>query len=219
MSPGFGDEPTGIVQLIVSEDRYSEAEGLLYLESLQDRIAALPGVEAVGHVDNLQLNLLSTQTVRLAIDGIDPPAGREFFNVDNGQMDEGFLEAAGIPLLQGRNLETTDDEGSDRVAIVSEAFARRFFPTGDVVGRVVRVNDRKVLQLEVTPKALEVRASVSKIQIWVDEGTWLPVRQKFFHSQSDTYLDIAYIGFSSNTGLDSDLFKPHWPKGTKKVKR
>ncbi len=81
------------------------------------------------------------------------------------------------------------------------------------------VNDRKVLQLEVTPKAMAVRANISRIQIWIDEGTWLPVRQKIFHSQSETYLDITYAGFSSNTGLDSDLFKPRWPKGTKKIKR
>ena len=145
VSPGFGDAPTGIIQVITSEDRYSRAEGLLYLESLQERIAAIPGVEAVGYVDNLQLNLLSTQSVRLAVDGVAPPAGQDFFRVDNGQMDEGFLEAAGIPLLQGRNFQSTDAEGSDRVAIVSETFAQRFFPAGDPLGRLIRVNDRETL--------------------------------------------------------------------------
>jgi len=81
------------------------------------------------------------------------------------------------------------------------------------------VDDRKVLLLELTPKADEVRNKISRIRLWIDEGSWLPVRQKIFHTVADTYLDVSYSGFVTNAGLEADLFKAKWPKGTVKVKK
>ncbi len=81
------------------------------------------------------------------------------------------------------------------------------------------VDDRKVLLLEMTPRADEVRHKISRIRIWIDEGSWLPVRQKIFHTVADTYLDVTYSGFATNVSLDADLFKDDWPKGTVKVKK
>lgn len=46
-----------------------------------------------------------------------------------------FETAMGIPLLQGRGLSITDTKTSARVAVVNEAFTRRFFPGEDVLGK------------------------------------------------------------------------------------
>lgn len=80
-------------------------------------------------------------------------------------------------------------------------------------------NDRKVLLLELVPRADNVRNKISRIRLWIDQGSWLPVRQTIFHTVADTYLDVTYSGFATNTGLDPDLFKDNWPKGTVKVKK
>ncbi len=81
------------------------------------------------------------------------------------------------------------------------------------------MGDRKVLLLELTPKVDAVRNKISKIRLWIDEGSWLPVRQKIFHTVADTYLDVTYSSFATNVDLDADLFKDKWPKGTVKVKK
>ena len=81
------------------------------------------------------------------------------------------------------------------------------------------LEDRKVLLLEMTPRADEVRSRISRIRMWIDEGSWLPVRQKIFHAVADTYLEVDYSGFATNVSLDTDLFKDKWPKGTVKVKK
>jgi putative ABC transport system permease protein len=142
IDPGFGHDPTGILQLATPADRYSEEETRGYLAELEARLRAMPGVVAVGLTGNLQLNTLSTQSVRVQVDGIDPPEGTDFHSVDYASVDEGFLDAAGIGVLDGRAFDASDVPDGERVAVVSETFARRFFPGGSAVGRTFRVNAR-----------------------------------------------------------------------------
>src|SRR4030095_788752 len=46
-----------------------------------------------------------------------------------------FLKTLGIAMVQGRNFNADDAEGRPLVAGVSETFVRRFFPTGDAIGK------------------------------------------------------------------------------------
>lgn len=80
------------------------------------------------------------------------------------------------------------------------------------------VDDRKTVELELTPKENGVRAQISKIQIWFDESTWLPVQQQFFETGSGDYSIVRYSKVVRNPGIPDSQFKPHWPKGTEKVK-
>jgi outer membrane lipoprotein-sorting protein len=80
------------------------------------------------------------------------------------------------------------------------------------------LDNRKTLLLELTPKSRQVRNQISRIQLWVDESSWLPVKQKFFESGTKDYFIIRYTNIVRNARLNSSLFKPKWPKGTKKIK-
>ena len=81
-----------------------------------------------------------------------------------------------------------------------------------------KLDDRKTVQLELTPKNKEVRDQVSKIEIWLDEGNWLPVQQQFFEAGSGDYSIVKYSKVVRNAGISDSDFRPHWPKGTEKVK-
>jgi outer membrane lipoprotein-sorting protein len=76
---------------------------------------------------------------------------------------------------------------------------------------------RKVLLLELTPKAEDVREAVSRIHLWIDQSTWLPVRQRIYHGSSDVRLIVTYDNISRDDSLSQKVFKPKWPKGTAKV--
>jgi outer membrane lipoprotein-sorting protein len=78
------------------------------------------------------------------------------------------------------------------------------------------IGDRRTLGLELTPKKDEMRAVVSKIQIWVDESSWLPARQVFTQSSGGQVLKVTYSGTARNLDLNRDLFNDKWPKGTEK---
>ena len=77
---------------------------------------------------------------------------------------------------------------------------------------------KKTVILELTPKSGEVRAQISKVQIWVDESSWLPVQQKFFEAGSADYLVFHYSDMKKNLKIDDSKFKPDWPKNVTKVK-
>ncbi len=80
------------------------------------------------------------------------------------------------------------------------------------------LDGKKVLELELTPKSEAVRNQISKILLWFDETTWLPVQQQFFESGSEDYFIIRYSNIVRNAPIDESEFKPHWPKGAEKIK-
>jgi outer membrane lipoprotein-sorting protein len=80
------------------------------------------------------------------------------------------------------------------------------------------LDEKKTVELELTPKSQEARNQIAKIQIWFDESSWLPVQQQFNETGSGDYFVIRYSRIVRNPDLGDAHFKPHWPKGTEKVK-
>ena len=80
------------------------------------------------------------------------------------------------------------------------------------------IDKRKVFLLDLTPKSDKVREQFSKIQLWIDLATWLPVRQKFHETGSGDFLEINYTNIMRNPRIPDSRFKRLWPKGVKKIK-
>ncbi len=138
VDPGFGREPSALLSFMMPTTRYSEEEGHLFVRGMLDRFRELPGVEAVGLTGNLHLNTLSTQTMAVNVDGVEPPPDREAHSADLATVDAGFFEAAGIGILEGRNFEDYDRPDGQPVAIINRAMAEKFWPGRDAVGRMIR---------------------------------------------------------------------------------
>ena len=81
-----------------------------------------------------------------------------------------------------------------------------------------KLDDKKTIELELTPKSEAVRNQITKIQIWLDESSWLPVQQEFYEAGSGDYSIVHYTKVVRNPGLPDSMFKPRWPKGTEKIK-
>jgi outer membrane lipoprotein-sorting protein len=80
------------------------------------------------------------------------------------------------------------------------------------------LDNRKVLLLELTPKAEDVRQQISKIELWIDEANWLPAQQKFYETGSGDYFIIGYSNIERNVRIADSEFKPRWPRGVTRVK-
>jgi len=80
------------------------------------------------------------------------------------------------------------------------------------------LDNRKVVLLELLPKSDDVKNQLSKIQLWIDESTWLPAQQKFYEMGSGDYFIIQYKNIARNVRITDAEFKPHWPRGTSRVK-
>lgn len=79
------------------------------------------------------------------------------------------------------------------------------------------VEGHKTARLELLPKTDEVRKQLSKILLWFDESTWLPVQQQFFETGSGDYFIIHYRNIQRNVRIPDNEFKPHWPHGTTRI--
>jgi predicted permease len=169
VDPGFGDRPASVLKFFLPSTRYTEDQGRAVLRDLKDRFESLPGVDAVGFIDNLFLNTLNTQTMSVNVDGIAPPPDRQAHSVDWALADPGLFDALGVGILQGRNFEPQDRLETWPVAIISHAMAERFFPGQDPLGRLLRrsgdpdllivgvVSDVKVRSLGETPRPFVYR--------------------------------------------------------------
>lgn len=80
------------------------------------------------------------------------------------------------------------------------------------------LNGQRVVHLELTPRADDVRKQISKIDLWLNEGNWLPAQQQLFETGSGDYSIIRYSNVVRNVPIPDAHFRPAWPKGVTRVK-
>jgi outer membrane lipoprotein-sorting protein len=80
------------------------------------------------------------------------------------------------------------------------------------------IDHRKTFLLELTPKSEEIRNQITKIHMWVDESSWLPIQQKFFEASGGDYFLVKYSNVMKNLKIGDSKFKPDWPKNATHVK-
>ncbi len=80
------------------------------------------------------------------------------------------------------------------------------------------LDGKKTLLLELVPKSDDIRAQISKIEMWIDESAWLPLQQKFFESGSGDYFIFHYSDIKKNLKIDDAKFRADWPKNATKTK-
>ncbi len=125
-----------------------------YLDRLLEGLRALPGVEAAAGGQELPL---SGATLTFSNVGIE---GRESAPMVSGAtVSEDFFRVMGIPLVRGRALTTRDREGAPSVAVINEAFVRRFLPPGGGLGQRIENPQRKDDWLTVVGVVGDVRPS------------------------------------------------------------
>lgn len=116
---------------------YPGTTGDTFWRRLEDRLRALPGVASVGLIDGqLPARPLNANDIGFT-DLARTPDGPQW-NVDYWQVigDDGF-EALGAKIVKGRGIRRTDDGAAPAVVVINEAFANRFWPGQDPIGKHV----------------------------------------------------------------------------------
>lgn len=112
-------------------------------QEIESRLAALPGVAAVGGTTALPFSRWS-QGARVATEGPGAGGGAEAggsgLDVEHRLVSPGYFGAIGLPVRAGRGVEAVDRVGAPAVAVVNQAFvARMLGPGAEAVGRTVTV--------------------------------------------------------------------------------
>jgi predicted permease len=139
VDPGFDREGVLTARIIVPNAEIGdEMEAALFYRTLRDRLVQQPGVEAVGFVTAVPLGGGGIAFGGMEVE--DEPRSDDELPVFAmlPQADAGYVEAMGIDVLEGRGFTTADGADQGRGAMVSESFARHWWPEGSALGRRVR---------------------------------------------------------------------------------
>jgi outer membrane lipoprotein-sorting protein len=80
------------------------------------------------------------------------------------------------------------------------------------------LGSQKTVRLQLTPKDAEVGKEISRIDLWLDEATWIPVQQKFYETGSGDYFTVRYTNVIRNVPIPDARFRQNWPAGVTRVK-
>jgi putative ABC transport system permease protein len=136
VNPGL--EPQNVLTFNVSlpEVRYSSEKQARFFSDLTTRLRSLPGVQSASAVLPLPLSGdrigISFQIEGREVAAKDEPSADVFIAEPN------YFRTMGIPILKGRDFEERDEHKSMPVVIVTESFARQFFPGEDAVGKRIK---------------------------------------------------------------------------------
>jgi predicted permease len=173
IDPGFR-QPRNL--LVASLDPglqgYDEGRSREFLDRLQEEVAALPGVTAVGMTDQLPLGLGGSDR-SVEVPGYEFTEG-ELRSIMYNLVTEGYLEAMGVRLLEGRTFTRQDDGSGAPVLIINQRFAERFWPGQSAIGKTVTTagEDRTVIGVVETGKYRSLGEAPS-------EFMYLPQRERF----------------------------------------
>ncbi len=108
-----------------------------FYRTVKQRVAALPGVEhvatgfSVPWRDEQGLNI----SFAFAAQGATRKNGQDDYRAKFRGVSPGFFETLGVPILQGRDFNAGDKDGSERVVIISKSLAQMLYPGQDAVNR------------------------------------------------------------------------------------
>ena len=137
VSPGFDPDRVAVVGADLGEIGYEADRADGFLRTAIERVESMPGVEAASLASTLPLDAMNNPE-SILVSGLHGPGDRGA-PVDSVAVSADYFATLGVPLLQGRTFTAADTRESPRVAIVSEAMARRFWPTETAIGRRFRL--------------------------------------------------------------------------------
>jgi putative ABC transport system permease protein len=115
--------------------KYPESEQqAAFFQQVISRIESLAGVQSAGAVSAVPLTGWQNKT-SFAIEGRPETSQTEELHA----ASPGYFQAIGIPLLRGRAFTEQDRSNAERVVIVSEGLAHRYWPDEDPIGRRIQL--------------------------------------------------------------------------------
>jgi putative ABC transport system permease protein len=134
VTPGFNLAGVQVVSADLQLHGYDSAHAAAFQRDLAARLQALPGVKRVALARTEPLGS-SFAATGFATQGQQPAASGRPAIINFNTVSPGFFDALGIPIVRGRPFTDQDVTGGARVAIVSEALARRYWPGENPVGK------------------------------------------------------------------------------------
>ena len=134
---GFERDNVLTARINLPRSNYSEpAKTKGFYNELLQRVRSLPGVQTAGAINHTPLSGFGLIAF-IQAEGHPPLDRKKDPPVGIGSISADYFRTMKIPLLSGRDYDARDDANGQKVAIVNQAFAHRFFPGADPIGNRV----------------------------------------------------------------------------------
>ncbi len=135
----LGFDPAGVLSVRVTMDanRYDGARRARLVEGIEDRLRLLPDVASVGAASLTPVDGCCSQFAARIEGDASEHDSRAKRMITGTIVTPGYFRTMHIALLAGREFVASDRKDAPLVTIVSETFAHRYWPHGDVLGKHV----------------------------------------------------------------------------------
>jgi predicted permease len=140
VSPGFRPDHVLTGECTVSWDLQRERVSIV--DRLLESNRQQPGITATGTITNIPLSGDSGKTA-VTPKGYVPPPGQSIHGHYSYAVHGDYFSALGIDLREGRFLTSADSHRTERVCVVDEDLARRYWPNGGALGQRIALGDEK----------------------------------------------------------------------------
>jgi predicted permease len=135
VNPGFRPDNLLTGWLSLPASRYAEMPAVrTEMLRILDRVRAVPGLVAVGATTTLPFGGGYSDSVILA-EGYQMAPGESLFSPNRIVVSDGYFEAMGIRIVEGRFFDARDVDGAQRVAIVDRRLAQKFWRDQSALGK------------------------------------------------------------------------------------
>ena len=139
VNPGF--EPNNLVaaQVVLPVTKYRERQSLIrFFDDVVMDLRASAGVRSASAISILPMQEVTVASaLPFTVEGQPPPRSEDPL-ADVRIVAPGYFDTMKIPLIDGRVLDEHDGEDAPRTSVINETMARRYFPDGRVLGRVIQ---------------------------------------------------------------------------------
>jgi putative ABC transport system permease protein len=158
VDPGLNPHHVLTLTFDLPSNKYSDQQQMDFYNQLLPRLRALPGVSSAAAVTPLPLSGNNAQ-ITFQIEGRPVPRSEEP-SADIESATPEFFHTFNIPLLQGRDFSSHDDDKAPGVIIINEALAHKYFPNENPLGKHMTPG----ISNSGSPKPREIIAVVSNVK-------------------------------------------------------
>ena len=201
VEPGFNTQNLLLFDIRPGLIGYKDEKLTQLYERATERLEAVPGVKAVTFSRTPLLARSSSSRGMWLRDALNVPPDSEGRIKETGevyihQVRENFLEAMQIPLLAGRGLTPRDDANSQRVVVVNQTFANKYFPNENPIGKRVTFDPQKPDEVEIIGLVKDAKYTSQRAEI--PPTAYSPWRQEL-RSMSGTTIEVRTAGDPNNS--------------------
>ena len=141
MNPGFTMKAVTVASLDLTTQSYDEDRSAVFQQQLMQRLAALPGVDAVVEARETPLGSEHTETI------FTIPERQQEYQLEDNFVSQGYFSMLEMPIVRGRDFAEAEVRSGAHVVIVTESTARRLWPGEEVIGKTLRQGNATDLQV------------------------------------------------------------------------